>query len=97
MQVDPEQLRVLAAGMYESGETIDDIDVRTMIDGAGDFLPGCGVVSAVREAGEFTEGAYLRMAERARLIAFVAKGGANDFEVSEDEFRADLGAIGAAG
>lgn len=81
--------------MYDVGETIDDIEVRGFINTAGDFMPGCDVPAALEEAGEFIEGAYLRMAQRARRIAAVAKGNAHEFEVSEDDFRSRLNSLGA--
>ncbi|MDI9950420.1 MULTISPECIES: hypothetical protein [Rhodococcus] len=95
MKVDPTELRVLASSMYDVGETIDDIEVRGSINTVGDFMPGCDVPAALDEAGEFIEGAYLRMAQRARRIAVVATGNAHEFEVSEDDFRSQLNAIGA--
>ncbi|MFC9840752.1 hypothetical protein ACFVKB_44410 [Rhodococcus sp. NPDC127530] len=95
MKVDPTELRVLASSMYDVGETIDDIEVRGSINTVGDFMPGCDVPAALDEAGECIEGAYLRMAQRARRIAAVATGNAHEFEVSEDDFRSQLNAIGA--
>ncbi|TQF65841.1 hypothetical protein FK531_20410 [Rhodococcus spelaei] len=81
--------------MYGVGESIDDIDVRNSIRTSGDFLPGSDVAAALDEAGEFVEGAYLRMAQRARRIAAIAKGNARDFEVTDDAFRTQLTAVGA--
>lgn len=62
MHVDPAELRTLAAALYQAGTTIDGIAIRSAL--SEDHLPGCGVFSAVREAGEFTEGAYLHASAR---------------------------------
>lgn len=94
MNVDPNELRSLAASMYEAGSAIDEIDVRGLIDGAGDFMPGCDVPAATRQAGEYTEGAYLRVAQRARRIAAICRGNASDFEITDEDYRAKMAAVG---
>ena len=90
MKVDSAQLRVFASTMDGACDAVDAIDVI----GSGVRLPGSAAAKACDQAVEFVEGAYLRVADRMRQMAVIARGNADEYDVTESDFTARLGAMG---
>ncbi|MFI5535890.1 hypothetical protein ACIA5H_05810 [Nocardia sp. NPDC051900] len=95
MDVDPAELRALAASMDRIGGEIGALTVRATTDALGGVLPGSTVGEACSTAGSHVEDAWRRMAMRCKRVSNIAKGGAANYEVSDQEFRAGLDAMGA--
>ncbi|MET9028149.1 hypothetical protein ABZW96_21375 [Nocardia sp. NPDC004168] len=95
MDVDPAELRALAASMDKIGGEIGALTVRATTDALGGVLPGSTVGEACSTAGSNVEDAWRRMAMRCKRVSNIAKGGAANYEVSDQEFRAGLDAMGA--
>ncbi|MFD8244675.1 hypothetical protein [Nocardia sp. NPDC059691] len=95
MNVDPAELRALAASMDKIGGEIGALTVRATTDALGGVLPGSTVGEACSTAGSHVEDAWRRMAMRCKRVSNIAKGGAANYEVSDQEFRAGLDAMGA--
>ncbi|MFC3965801.1 type VII secretion target [Nocardia jiangsuensis] len=94
MQVDPQQLRALAQSMADIGGKVDALDVRTKGDTVTAALPGSPLGAACATATEYIEGAWLRMAMRHRRVANLCRGSADNYEVTENEFRDQLAQMG---
>nr|WP_067655964.1 type VII secretion target [Nocardia harenae] len=90
MRVDPQQLRALAASMTDIGGKVDALDVRTRGDAVAAALPGSPLGAVCATATEYVEGAWLRMAMRHRRVANLCRGSADNYEVTENEFRDKL-------
>ncbi|NKS01208.1 hypothetical protein GS528_08855 [Rhodococcus hoagii] len=93
MKVDSAQLRAFASTMDGAGEAVDALDVI----GPGVRLPGSAAAAACDQAAEFVEGAYLRVADRLRQLAEIARGNTDGYDVTESDFTAQLGALGGVG
>ncbi|WP_067795245.1 type VII secretion target [Nocardia beijingensis] len=95
MNVNPAELRALAASMDKIGGDIGALTVRATTDALGGVLPGSALSEACATAGSNVENAWRRMAMRCKRVSNIAKGGAANYEVSDQEFRAGLDAMGA--
>jgi hypothetical protein len=95
MNVDPAELRALAASMDQIGGNIGGLTVRTTTDALGNVLPGSALSEVCSAAGANVEDAWRRMAMRCKRISNIAKGGAANYEVSDQQFRDGLEAMGA--
>jgi hypothetical protein len=90
MKVDVAHLRAFASA-------IDDVGVATATlnaIGPGSQPPGSAVALECDQATEFVEGAYLRVADRVRQMAAIARGNADDYDVTEADFTGQLAAMG---
>lgn len=94
MNVDPERLRELAASMDAVGSEVDALDVRAMTDAVGSAMGGSPIVEVCATAGEYMEGAALRMTMRCNRIANICRGTAGTYQVADDEFRDSLDSMG---
>ncbi len=95
MNVDPAELRALAASMDKIGVDIGALTVRATTDALGGVLPGSMLSEVCSTAGANVEDAWQRMAMRCKRVSNIAKGGAANYEVSDQEFRDGLDAMGA--
>ncbi|GAB0102539.1 hypothetical protein JMUB6875_15070 [Nocardia sp. JMUB6875] len=86
-QADIDQLKTLATTVTSVGDEIDNLDVRTTADTIGDALPGIPIGAACSQAGGYTEGAWLRIAERMRKLASIVNQCADDIKVTDTEFK----------
>ncbi|MEC3958321.1 hypothetical protein VMT65_35180 [Nocardia sp. CDC153] len=86
-QADIDELKKLATTVSSVGDEIDNLDVRTTGDTLGDALPGIAIGAACSKAGEYTEGAWLRIAERMRKLAGIVNQCADDIKVTDTEFK----------
>ncbi|WP_305094538.1 hypothetical protein [Prescottella sp. R16] len=93
MKVDSERLRMFASAMDDAGAAVDGLDVI----GTGAPLAGSAAAAACEQAAEFVEGAYLRVADRMHRMAGIARGNADDYDVTEAEFTASLAGMGGVG
>ncbi|MEU5405053.1 hypothetical protein [Nocardia asteroides] len=85
-QADIDQINALADKLTTCGNTIDDIDVRTLAGTLSGALPGCDIPRSVDLAAEFVEGAYLRAAERLREVATKSRNAASNVQTSDEQF-----------
>ncbi|MGX1811848.1 hypothetical protein ACWIGI_39525 [Nocardia sp. NPDC055321] len=92
-QVDIDELKALATTVTSVGDEIDKIDVRTNGDLIGAALPGIEIGAACARAGEYTEGAWLRVAERLRRLAGIVDQCADDVRVTDAQFKNRLDAM----
>ncbi|UGT40914.1 hypothetical protein LTV02_33900 [Nocardia yamanashiensis] len=92
-KVDIDELKALASTVTSVGEEIDKIDVRTTGDQIGSALPGIAVGASCAKAGEYTEGAWLRIADRMRKLAGIVNQCADDVRVTDVEFKNRLDAM----
>ncbi|MEV0682989.1 hypothetical protein AB0I35_03885 [Nocardia sp. NPDC050378] len=69
------------------GEEIDKIDVRTNGDKIGEAFPGIEIGAACAKAGEYSEGAWLRIAQRMRQLAGIVNQCADNVQTSDQEFK----------
>ncbi|MFD5175523.1 hypothetical protein ACFWM1_06890 [Nocardia sp. NPDC058379] len=76
----------MADTLTTSGDSIDNIDVRTSVGALSGALPGCDVPRAVELAAEFVEGAYLRAAERLREVATKSRNAATNLQTTDEQF-----------
>ncbi|TLF93671.1 hypothetical protein FEK35_29290 [Nocardia cyriacigeorgica] len=95
MKVDPDQLRALAATMDDTGGKVDALHVRTKADAVAGSMPGSPLGATCATAGEYVEGAWLRMAMRYKRISNLCKGNAETYEVTDADFRDKLNEMGA--
>ncbi|CAM4377544.1 hypothetical protein NONI108955_23445 [Nocardia ninae] len=86
LKADIDQLNKLASVLDGVGKDVDDIDVRTGAGLLADALPGCEISQACTQAGEFVEGAYLRVAARMRQVAAITTDCAQKFNTTDAEF-----------
>ncbi|MFI6171289.1 type VII secretion target [Nocardia sp. NPDC051052] len=94
MKVDPTELRALAASMDKISGEIGALKVRTTTDALSAALPGSTVTAACATAGANIEAGWLRMAQRGKAISNIAKGGAANYEVTDQDFRDSLKKLG---
>lgn len=96
MKVNTDQLRKLATTLNGTADAIDAVDVRSGTAGIAGALPGCADVSrACVQAGEFTEGAYLRLASRQRRMSGITTENANNYAATDERYATELSAMGA--
>ncbi len=96
MRVNTDQLRKLATTLQGTAAAVDGVDVRSGTGGIAGALPGCADVSrACVQGGEFTEGAYMRLAERQRRMAQITSYNATSYDATDERYAADLSALGA--
>ncbi|WP_133733856.1 hypothetical protein [Nocardia ignorata] len=80
-------MRKLATTVTSVGEEIDKIDVRTNGDKIGEAFPGIEIGAACAKAGEYSEGAWLRIAQRMRQLAGIVNQCADNVQTSDQEFK----------
>ncbi|QLY29148.1 hypothetical protein [Nocardia huaxiensis] len=93
-QVDPDDLRGLSSSMEAVAAALEELEVLSAAVAAGGALPGANLTELCTSAGEVTESAYRRAANRCRRIAQIAHGGAGTYEVTDDYFRSRIAALG---
>ncbi|WP_051407327.1 hypothetical protein [Nocardia sp. CNY236] len=90
LSADISQMHNLAGTLDDVGKQIDALDVRTAASGLAAALPGCPVSAVCLTAGEYTEGAWLRVADRIRQIATLTTRCADDVEATDADFKTQL-------
>ncbi|MGI5216331.1 hypothetical protein [Nocardia sp. CA-290969] len=100
LQADIDQIHALAGKLRGAGDRIDAIDVRTKAKELPAALPESpgeaavsGISQALEQAAEFVEGAYLRAADRFRLVATTCSQCADSMETTDTEFSGKLSAM----
>lgn len=96
MKVDPTELRALATSMDKVSGSIGALKARAKTDTLSAALPGSTVTDACTTAGANIEAGWLRIAQRCKAIANIAKGGAANYEVTDTDFRDSLKKLGGA-
>ncbi|RDI62855.1 hypothetical protein [Nocardia pseudobrasiliensis] len=87
LKADVDQLNTLAGTLEEVGNAIDAVDIRSAVARVREALDGCDIVAVCEQAGEFIEGAYLRVAERERAIGSKIRTCASDFAMTDENFK----------
>ncbi|WP_225730704.1 MULTISPECIES: type VII secretion target [unclassified Nocardia] len=95
MQVDPVELRALATSMDSIGAEIKALKVQSVAEDASSALPGSALAQMYASAGALVEDAWARMAARCAQVSVIAKGGAENYVVTDDEFRDKINALGS--
>ncbi len=90
LQADIDQLKKLATTVDTVAQEIDKIDVRTTGDQIGAALPGCSLGQVCAQAGEFTEGAWLRVAQRLQALSGLVKQCADNLATTDEDFKKKL-------
>ncbi|WP_369024009.1 hypothetical protein [Nocardia cyriacigeorgica] len=90
IQADIDQLKKLATTLDTVGQEIDKIDVRTAGDQIGAALPGCSLGQVCAQTGEFTEGAWLRVAQRIQTLSTIVKECADNMQMTDEDFKKKL-------
>lgn len=90
LEADTDQLKKLADTLDDIGGEIDKIDVRTTGEQIGAALPGCNLGTICAQAGEFTEGAWLRIALRMRALSEIVRQSADDMNTTDQQFKDKL-------
>ncbi|MFC8530680.1 hypothetical protein [Nocardia sp. NPDC057227] len=90
LEADIQQLRKLATVVAEVGAEIDRIDVRTTGTAVRTALPGCAIAAACATAGEYIEGAWLRVSWRLTELSTLLVSCADNYAMTEDDFTRKL-------
>ncbi len=90
LSADIVQMRQLAVTLDDVATQIDALDVRTVADTLAAALPGCPIPIAVSQAGEYTEGAWLRVAQRIKQISVATTQCANNIQSTDADFQKAL-------
>lgn len=90
---DIQQLWALATTLDGVAAEIDKIDVRATGDQIASALPGCSLGQVCAQAGEFTEGAWLRVAQRIQKLSTIVKESTNSYTITDEEFKTRLDAM----
>ncbi|MGQ4600539.1 hypothetical protein [Nocardia sp. R6R-6] len=72
---------------------IDKIDVRTSGDKISEVLPGCSLGQVCSQVGEFTEGAWLRAAQRIQQLSGIVRQSADAYQTTDEDFKKKLDAM----
>ncbi|NKY85683.1 hypothetical protein [Nocardia veterana] len=87
LQADIDELNKLVTTLKDVATQVDGIVVRTTGDQITAALPGCTIGPACAQLGEFTEGAWFRVAERVRALSDLVYKSANLFAANDEQFR----------
>lgn len=87
LQADTDQLKKLATTLDTVSQEIDKIDVRTAGDQIGAALPGCSLGQVCAQTGEFTEGAWLRVAQRLQKLSSIVQVSAASYVSTDQDFK----------
>ncbi|MGV9926156.1 hypothetical protein [Nocardia rhamnosiphila] len=90
LEADIDELKKLADTLDSVGGEIDKIDVRTTGDQLGAALPGCNLGTICAQAGEFTEGAWLRIALRMQALSEIVRQCADDMNTTDQQLKDKL-------
>ncbi|WP_446225057.1 hypothetical protein ACTWPB_08070 [Nocardia sp. IBHARD005] len=90
LSADIAQMRQLVGTLNDVATQIDALDVRTVADTMAAALPGCPIPAACAQAGEFTEGAWLRVAQRIQQISTATTQCANNIQATDEDFQKAL-------
>ncbi|MCC3333403.1 type VII secretion target [Nocardia abscessus] len=90
LDADIQHLRSLATTLDGISAEIDAIDVRTSADKIGEALPGCSLGQVCSQVGEFTEGAWLRAAQRIQQLSAIVKQSADTYQTTDEDFKKKL-------
>ena len=90
LEADIDQLKKLASTLDSISGEIDKIDVRANGDKLGAALPGCNLGAICAQTGEFTEGAWLRIAQRVQALSGIVKQCADNMDTTDQQFKDKL-------
>lgn len=93
LKADVDRLNALATVLNDVGQQLDDIEIRSAVADIRAALPGCPIPDACATAGESTEYAWLKVADRFRGISQTIRYAANDFQTTDDSFAQRLDAM----
>ncbi|BCK53202.1 hypothetical protein NWFMUON74_09740 [Nocardia wallacei] len=87
LKADTDELNKLTATLDDVAAQIDNINVRATGDQIGAALPGCTLGAVCAQAGEFTEGAWLRVAQRIRTLSSKVNAASNLIATTDEQFK----------
>ncbi|MFD4430931.1 hypothetical protein [Nocardia sp. NPDC058497] len=87
LQADIDQLKKLATTLDSVSQEIDKIDVRTAGNQIAAALPGCSLGQVCAQTGEFTEGAWLRVAQRLQKLSNIVQVSAATYVSTDQDFK----------
>ena len=93
LRADIDQMNTLATVLNDVGNGIDILEVRAFGDQLTAALPGAPIPATCAKAGEFTEGAWLRVADRIRQLAAITTRCAADYQATDETFAQQLGTM----
>lgn len=83
LKADVEQLLALGRVLDDSATQIDAIEIRSAVSEMSAALPGCSIPRACARAGESTEYAWLRVADRLRTVSYIVTSAAEDLDATD--------------
>lgn len=90
LTADIPKIRNLVTTIDDVATQIDALDIRTQVAGLANAFPGSDLAAACAQAGEFTEGAWLRVSQRFNGISTAMTTCANNVEATDDDFKKSL-------
>ncbi|WP_280301827.1 hypothetical protein [Nocardia neocaledoniensis] len=93
LEADIQQLRKLATTVTDVGAKIDEIDVRTTGGSITAALPGCEIGARCATAGEYIEGAWLRVSWRLAKLSTLVTSCADNYSMTDEEFKRKLASM----
>ncbi|AFU06234.1 hypothetical protein [Nocardia brasiliensis] len=93
LKADIDQMNSLATVLGDVGQKIDDIEIRAAVGDIKAALPGCPIPDACAKAGESTEYAWLKVADRIRSVATAVQNTAADINATDESFKRRLEAM----
>ncbi|WP_063066465.1 hypothetical protein [Nocardia violaceofusca] len=87
LQADIDELNKLVRTLKDVATQVDGIAIRKTGDEITAALPGCTIGPACAQLGEFTEGAWLRVAERIRALSDLVTKSANMYAATDEQFK----------
>ncbi|WP_149361083.1 hypothetical protein [Lolliginicoccus suaedae] len=94
LHVEPEFLRLVAGRFRDHATTVEGLDPAAGLGALAADLPGSSSAASVPFAAAVIDQAIQVVADRARALGDLAHGTAEDYDLTEDRFTADLGAFG---
>lgn len=90
LTADIPQIRALVTTVDDVSTQIDALDIRTHGAALANAFPGSEIGAACAQAGEFTEGAWLRVAQRFHGISTAMTDCANQIDATDEDFKKAL-------
>ncbi|WP_157084284.1 hypothetical protein [Millisia brevis] len=83
LKADVEHMLALGEVLDDAGAQIDAIEIRSAVSDISAALPGCSIPQACAKAGESTEYAWLKVADRLRTVAYIVTSAAKDIDATD--------------
>ncbi|MFC9552760.1 hypothetical protein ACFTWF_18125 [Rhodococcus sp. NPDC056960] len=94
VKVDPDMLRAMAGALGAVAREVEELGGRRSFDHAGRAVEGSDTAAACQDAGDILASALGVAASRIDEMAFIAGDGAENYDVTDTSFAAQLSAMG---